>query len=230
MRLKDFKGTIKLKDITDKVLIKDIQAALGLPIDGIVGVQTLKAFENFKRKNWLAEPDVLGEGTARLLNTIIIRVASYQAPRDTASINESGSSILIPGVGKVYSMTPLWDGCSFTWGEVTKGLTRIPTKDIIPNVIRVAKLLQLIRDFYSSPVSINSWYRPPAINKQVGGVSNSRHIVGDGVDFVVHGVKPLKVYSDISGLIGAAGGLGKSSIFTHLDARGYAARWKYNNY
>lgn len=229
MRLKDFKGVKPLKDIKDPELIKDIQAALGISIDGIVGVKTLKAFETFKRKNWLTEPLVLGEGTAKLLNTIIVRVASYQTPRDYLRVNESGSSIIIPGVGKVYSMTPLWDGSSFTWGEVTKGLTRIPTKDIIPNIIRAAKILQEVRDFYNKPISINSWFRPPAINKTAGGVSNSRHIIGDGIDFVVHGVKPLKVYSDISGLVGSRGGLGRSSIFTHLDSRGYAARWKYNN-
>ncbi len=230
MRLKDFKGVKPLKDIKDPELVKDIQKALGVTADGIVGHNTITAFISFKKKNWLSEPAVLGEGTARLLNTRILYLPEYQAPKDDTTTNESGSSIIVPGVGKVYARTELYEGSSFDWGEVTKGLTRIPTKDLISNIMRVARLLQEIRDFYGKPISINSWYRPPAVNKNVGGVSNSRHIVGDGVDFVVSGVKPLKVYSDISGLVGSRGGLGKSSIFTHLDARGIAARWKYNNY
>lgn len=153
-----------------------------------------------------------------------------QEPRDFQQINDSGIWTRLPGITKVYSRTPIVYGLNFTWGEATKGLTRIPPDlKVVQNIIRVARKLQEVRDFYGKPITITSWYRPPAVNKSVGGVSNSRHLVGDGVDFIVHGVHPLTVYKDINTLWGNFGGLGKSANFTHADGRGKAVRWKYDN-
>ena len=156
---------------------------------------------------------------------------NHPLPRDFQAVNDTGIWRQLPGITKVYSQTPIVQGLNFTWGEATKGLTRIPPDlKVVQNIIRVARKLQEVRDFYGKPITVNSWYRPPAVNKSVGGVSNSRHLVGDGVDFVVHGVHPLKVYTDINALWGNFGGIGKSGIFTHVDGRGSAVRWKYNNY
>lgn len=63
--------------------------------------------------------------------------------------------------------------------------------------------------------------------KAVGGASQSRHLVGDAVDFVVVGLHPSEVYSRLDLWWGNRGGLASSSVFTHLDVRGYEARWSY---
>ena len=43
------------------------------------------------------------------------------------------------------------------------------------NLLRLAQLLQAIRDAYNAPIVIGSGYRCPKLNKAVGGVANSDH-------------------------------------------------------
>lgn len=46
----------------------------------------------------------------------------------------------------------------------------------------VISIIQTIRDAVNAPVQINSGYRNPSYNDGVGGVGQSRHMYGDGVD------------------------------------------------
>lgn len=67
MKLTEFTGYVKISDITDTELLKDIQSKLGVTSDGILGPQTIQAFTEFKRKAHLAEPEFLGASTAQAL-------------------------------------------------------------------------------------------------------------------------------------------------------------------
>lgn len=53
---------------------------------------------------------------------------------------------------------------------------RIALKQLVDNV------LQPLRDMYGRPITVNSGYRSPVVNKQVGGAKNSQHIRGEAVD------------------------------------------------
>ena len=74
-KLKDLKTTIDLNETKDTELIKDIQSNLVrtgyLPnsdeIDGIVGDKTLNAFAKFKKDNFMSDPSLVGEGSAKVL-------------------------------------------------------------------------------------------------------------------------------------------------------------------
>ena len=57
---------VKLSEASIEV-IKAVQQRLGVDVDGICGVQTLLAFHNFKKANYLGEPDILGTDTAKKL-------------------------------------------------------------------------------------------------------------------------------------------------------------------
>lgn len=46
----------------------------------------------------------------------------------------------------------------------------------------VVNLLQPLRDLYGKPLRINSGYRSPELNKQVGGVVASQHVKGEAAD------------------------------------------------
>ena len=72
----------------------------------------------------------------------------------------------------------------FTVGEVTNCQTcRIPTDDNIKqNIFALAQELDKVREAWGSGIIVTSWYRPPAVNKAVGGVSNSQHIYGKAAD------------------------------------------------
>lgn len=91
---------------------------------------------------------------------------------------------------------------------------------------RLVEHLETIRaHFGGRPVNINSGYRCPAHNQSVGGASASRHMEGDAADLWIDGVAPSDVYAYAITLIGDEGGVGKYNTFTHIDIRGYRARW-----
>lgn len=48
-------------------------------------------------------------------------------------------------------------------------------------------VLQPIRDKIGLPFKVTSWYRCPALNKAVGGVSTSAHLSAMALDFTVSG-------------------------------------------
>ena len=89
--------------------------------------------------------------------------------------------------------------------------------------LRLVNLLQEVRDHFGRRVTINSAYRCPQHNLKVGGSKNSQHLKGMAADFVVSGVSPGEVQIFLKDHIG---GLGSYAAFTHVDTRGYRARWK----
>jgi GH24 family phage-related lysozyme (muramidase) len=82
-----------------------------------------------------------------------------------------------------------WDDWSspvskyFTAGEVALyKRDRIPTdKTIKQNVIQIARKLDQVREWWGSPLLVNSWYRPPHVERRVGG-SGANHPHGFAVD------------------------------------------------
>lgn len=52
----------------------------------------------------------------------------------------------------------------------------------------IEQLLDPIRAAWGGPISVNSGYRSPALNKAVRGVSNSQHMKGEAADITVGSV------------------------------------------
>lgn len=86
----------------------------------------------------------------------------------------------------------------------------------------LTKLEQLRYNLGGKAIVINSGYRTKSHNKKVGGASNSQHLYGKAADIVVRGVKPSTVYDAAIKLFD---GVGKYNTFTHVDTRGYKARF-----
>ncbi|ADL53188.1 D-Ala-D-Ala carboxypeptidase family metallohydrolase [Clostridium cellulovorans] len=72
--------------------------------------------------------------------------------------------------------------------------------------------------------TVNSGYRCAKHNAEVGGEDNSYHMKSVAADIQVSGVAPSTVASNAETIFGD-GGLGRYSTFTHVDVRGYRARW-----
>ena len=53
---------------------------------------------------------------------------------------------------------------------------RIALKQLVDNV------LQPLREMYGRPITVNSGYRSPVVNKHVGGAKNSQHTKGEAAD------------------------------------------------
>jgi GH24 family phage-related lysozyme (muramidase) len=110
---------------------------------------------------------------------------------------------------------------------------RFETQGQLDIAAELAAFLERVRSqFGGKPIMITSGYRPPAINAQVGGASNSEHLYKPGcgaVDFVIEGADMMAVqrwcdqnwpYS-----LGYA-----APQFIHLGIRNSRAkvRWDYN--
>jgi Uncharacterized protein conserved in bacteria len=73
-----------------------------------------------------------------------------------------------------------------------------PTDKIKKNLtLLVDNILDPLREAYSKPIKVNSGYRCPALNKAVGGVSNSEHLTGNAADISIGGPKENKVLFDL---------------------------------
>lgn len=78
---------------------------------------------------------------------------------------------------------------NFTLEELTHSSTAIikkidnsPNEDEYQNLIKLAAMLQIIRDYYGQPIIVSSGFRCKKLNKAVGGASNSDHLFGCAAD------------------------------------------------
>lgn len=84
---------------------------------------------------------------------------------------------------------------NFTLEELCYSLTAVQQKiDNKPSEAEIDNLkalctniLQPLRDWFGKPITIGSGYRCQKLNKAVGGVSNSRHTLGEAVDICIDG-------------------------------------------
>ncbi|MBF2034052.1 MAG: peptidase M15 family protein [Leptolyngbyaceae cyanobacterium T60_A2020_046] len=182
------------------------------------------------RNTWYAfGPDIQIEGNEPNNKPQDTNSASSGAATPATPTNP-GQALRFPGfTGAYYTNQPIVTGGNFTWGEATHGGTRIPASaNVVYGMIRIAKAMEEIRKIFGNrPIRINSWYRDPATNARVGGASQSRHLVGDAVDFVIPGYHPYDVFAELDSWWGSRGGLASATVFTHIDSRGYRARWSY---
>lgn len=63
-----------------------------------------------------------------------------------------------------------------------KGIDNTPAAAVVANLTRLAALLEQVRALVGAPIVISSGYRSPALNKAVGGASNSAHVQGLAAD------------------------------------------------
>lgn len=71
-----------------------------------------------------------------------------------------------------------------------------------------------------APMRVNSWYRCPAHNAAVGGVSNSQHLLGRAIDFAMRDRTPAAVQRLLRRQWPhLVRGLGQYAGFTHIDRR-----------
>ena len=102
-------------------------------------------------------------------------------------------------------------------------------KNVLPNIIELARNLEVLRTATNKPITITSGYRSPKYNAKIKGAKNSQHITGTAADIKVKGMTPKEVALVIEGLIESGkmkqGGVGIYPSWVHYDHRGIKARW-----
>jgi hypothetical protein len=213
-------------------LIKEIQALLKIGADGIVGPITRQALTDFKLSNSLEGTLVIDVTTAKAL--LNLKGNEETASSDDSNVPEpklntnagskTGPSMTLPTGEVVYANQYIIQGIPLTWGEVTSNCTRVPTvKEYVDNALRLAKVWGGVRAKFGSPIQITSGYRPPEVNRQVGGVSNSQHLYFRAVDMKpMNGdFKTLWQVLEASEFVGLGDAVfrGRNKGFFHGDVR-----------
>lgn len=118
---------------------------------------------------------------------------------------------------------------NFTLEEFNSKCGRDIPNNVLPNILQLAKNLQVLRDAIGKSISITSGYRSPQHNKKIGGAKDSQHVKGLAADIKVAGMTPKEVALVIEGLIEQGkmkqGGIGIYPSWVHYDVRGTKARW-----
>jgi len=105
--------------------------------------------------------------------------------------------------------------------------THVPW-NLVDNCFELCQNLQVIRDYIGVSMHVNSGYRNPTYNENIGGEDNSFHQKCMAADIVCKGYTPKKLADVIENLIYQGkiknGGLGIYTGFIHYDI-GPARRW-----
>ena len=79
---------------------------------------------------------------------------------------------------------------NFTLNELVRSSTAVrlgidnrPSPAIVGALTRTAKAMEEVRALLGHPIHVSSGYRCRALNKAIGGASNSAHMDGNAVDF-----------------------------------------------
>jgi hypothetical protein len=85
----------------------------------------------------------------------------------------------------------------FSLAELTvtnQKIDNTPSKEVIEVLRTTAFYMEKVREILGNvAITINSGYRSPDVNRQVGGTSNSSHTFGYAVDFTAYGHTPLTI-------------------------------------
>lgn len=122
-----------------------------------------------------------------------------------------------------------------TYGELTQQseARRFQHQYQCDTALELCKFLEKVRaEFGGRPLVITSGYRPPAINAQVGGASNSEHLYNapyvGAVDFYIDGVDVRKVQDYCDHQWPCSVGYGAPRGFVHLGIRAGRPRVRWN--
>lgn len=100
-------------------------------------------------------------------------------------------------------LSPHFDLDEFLVSETAQrlGIDMTPPPDVRANLERLAReLLQPLRDRLTAargrdvPIFVTSGYRPPALNRLVGGSATSQHMAGEAADIRAVGFTPVDLW------------------------------------
>ena len=67
---------------------------------------------------------------------------------------------------------------------VRAGIDNTPPPVAVANLVRMAKLLEKVRELLKKPIYVTSGYRSPELNARIGGSPKSAHLDGRAADFI----------------------------------------------
>ena len=178
---------------------------VGLSVDGICGEQTEKAMKHAVAYGIEKKSD----------NTDC--TYDYTGVQNNNTGNSTDSNI-----GTFWDEIEYFDRSEFKCKCGGKYCNGYPV-DIDMNMVKIA---DKIRARIGKPIHINSGLRCKIHNANVGGVSNSQHLLGNAADLgCPSGCTPAQMASIAEDIRGDTGGIGIYSWGIHIDTRSTKSRW-----
>ena len=164
-------------------------------IDGIKGVKTLNAIKRYQADNGLVVDGIAGQKTIDCIRNEIVEL---QKELGVTVDGVAGNETITAYNNKVGNETTCWDSIKhFKQSEFTCkcgcGLNNMN--------LTVVKIADKVREYFGSPAIVTSGSRCEKHNKEVGGVSNSRHLQGKAIDMYVQGVSGEDLLSYLQTLV-----------------------------
>ena len=169
--------------------------------DGIFGRITLAAAQDFARNNKIDREDFV---TIELFDRVVSYAESVQPSQP-----EEETGVKVYTRGSDISLSK-----NFHLSEFTCKCGRC--RNQLVDLGMLARL-QKLRDVLGVPLYITSAYRCPTHNRNVGGVSNSRHTKGDAVDISIGNINWGTLVEEAKNVGFTGIGYGQNRGFIHLD-------------
>lgn len=168
----------------------------GGEIDGIKGSKTLEAIKKFQSDQNLTVDGIAGQKTIDCIRVIIVNIQTELG----VTVDGVAGTETITAYNKLVGNCYNWDDIQyFKKDEFTCkcgcGLNNMNLK--------VVKIADEVRKYFGKPAIVTSGSRCEKHNKEVGGVSNSRHLQGKAIDMYVQGIDGGELLKYLQTLVNA---------------------------
>jgi hypothetical protein len=72
----------------------------------------------------------------------------------------------------------------FSQEAARAGIDNTPSREVVANLVRLAKMLEKVRALLKNPIHISSGFRCAELNTRIGGSAKSAHLEGRAADFI----------------------------------------------
>ena len=188
------------------------------PLDGLWGDKSQRATIDFQR-SYMAQDDVDGIFGAATEKRILEVIATGEEPTVKENLTVADNSSVSASWWKdirYFTRSEFKCKCG---GKYCNGYPVEIDMDMV-------KIADKIREKIGKPITVNSGLRCKTHNANVGGVSNSQHLLGKAADLGCQiGCTPAQMASIAEEIMGDTGGIGTYSWGIHIDTRSTKSRW-----